>query len=207
MAGGAAVLGAVQAAAALKLPVHVVGLIPATENMPSGHALKPGDIVTSLSGKTIEIITTDAEGRLLLADALSYARKYRPAAVIDLATLTGACVIALGNAASGLMGTDDRLLQKIKDAAAISGEKVWQLPLHEEYGEQLKSEAADLKNAGGRPAGAITAGYFLKEFAGSLPWAHLDIAGTAWDCKGKPYAQKGATGVGVRLLVEVLSQW
>ena len=207
MAGGAAVLGALQAAAALKLPVHVVGLIPATENMPSGHALKPGDIVKSMSGKTIEIITTDAEGRLILADALAYAQRYKPAAIIDLATLTGACVIALGHTTSGLMGTDARLLKKIRAAADTTGEKVWQLPLYEEYGEQIKSDIADLKNAGGKPAGTITAGYFLKEFAGAFPWAHLDIAGTAWAQKPLAYAPKGATGVGVRLLIELLSKW
>lgn len=207
MAGGAAVLGAVQAAAALKLPVHVVGLIPATENMPSGHALKPGDVVESMSGKTIEIISTDAEGRLILADALTYARKYKPAAVIDLATLTGACVIALGHTASGLMSTDDKLLEKIRAAADATGEKVWPLPLYEEYAEQIKSDIADLKNTGGRPAGTITAGYFLKEFAGEFPWAHLDIAGTAWTAKPRPYTPKGATGVGVRLLLELLSRW
>ena len=207
MAGGAAVLAALQAAAALKLPVHVIGIVPATENMPSGHALKPGDIIRSLSGKTIEIITTDAEGRLILADALTYARRYKPAAIIDLATLTGACVMALGHAASGLMGTDEKLIKKIKSASEVTGEKVWQLPLFEEYAEQIKSDVADLKNAGGRPAGAITAGYFLKEFAGDIPWAHLDIAGTAWAAKHSPCTPKGATGVGVRLLVELLKQW
>ena len=207
MAGGAAVLGAVQAAAALKIPVHVVGIVPATENMPSGHALKPGDIIKALSGKTIEIITTDAEGRLILADALTYAQRYKPEAIIDLATLTGACIIALGHAASGLMGTDDTLIKKIKAAAEATGEKVWHLPLYEEYAEQLKSDVADLKNAGGRPAGAITAGYFLKEFAGDKPWAHLDIAGTAWAAKPLPCTPKGASGVGVRLLVELLEQW
>lgn len=207
MSGGAAVMGALQAAAALKLPVHVVGLIPATENMPGGRALKPGDVVTSMSGKTIEIISTDAEGRLILADALTYARRYKPAAVIDLATLTGACVIALGHAASGLMGTDEGLLKKIQAAADATGEKVWQLPLFDDYGEQIKSDIADLKNVGGRPAGTITAACFLKEFAGSGAWAHLDIAGTAWAQKPGPYIPKGATGVGVRLLVELLSQW
>jgi leucyl aminopeptidase len=207
MAGGAAVLGAMQAAAALKLPVHVVGIVPATENMPSGHALKPGDIIKTMSGKTIEIITTDAEGRLILADALTYAQRCKPAAMIDLATLTGACVIALGHVASGLMGTDEKLIKKIQAAAATTGEKVWPLPLYEEYAEQIKSDVADLKNAGGRPAGTITAGYFLKEFAGAVPWAHLDIAGTAWAAKPLPCISKGASGVGVRLLVELLEQW
>ena len=207
MAGGAAVLGAMQAAAALKLPVHVIGIVPATENMPSGHALKPGDIIKAMSGKTIEIITTDAEGRLILADSLTYAQRYKPAAIIDLATLTGACIIALGHAASGLMSTDEKLTKKIQAAAESTGEKVWPLPLYEEYAEQLKSDVADLKNSGGRPAGAITAGCFLKEFAGTIPWAHIDIAGTAWAAKPLPYTPKGASGVGVRLLVELLEQW
>ena len=207
MAGGAAVLGALQAAAELKLPVHVVGIVPATENMPSGHAFKPGDIIRSLSGKTIEIITTDAEGRLILADALTYAQRYKPAAIIDMATLTGACVLALGHAASGLMGTDEKLIKKIQAASESTGEKVWQLPLYEDYGEQIKSDVADMKNAGGKPAGALTAGYFLKAFAGDIPWAHIDIAGTAWASKPLPYTPKGATGVGVRLLVELLEKW
>lgn len=207
MAGGAAVLGALQACAGLQLPVHVVGLIPATENLPSGHALKPGDIITSMSGTTIEIISTDAEGRLILADALAYARRYKPAAIIDCATLTGACIIALGNEASGVMGTDEKLVRKIRDAGEATGERAWPLPLWQEYGELVKSDVADIKNAGGRPAGAITAGYFLKEFAGKTPWAHIDIAGTAWTKKAKPYIPKGATGVGVRLLVEVLEKW
>jgi leucyl aminopeptidase len=207
MAGGAAVLGALQAAAGLKLPAHVVGIIPATENMPSGHALKPGDIIKAMSGKTIEIISTDAEGRLILADSLTYAQRYKPAAIIDLATLTGACVIALGHAASGLMSTDEKLIKKIQAAAEATGEKVWPLPLYEEYAEQLKSDVADLKNTGGRPAGTITAGCFLKEFAGTVPWAHIDIAGTAWAAKPLPYIPKGASGVGVRLLVELLEQW
>ncbi len=207
MAGGAAVLGAMQAAAALKLPVHVVGIVPATENMPSGHALKPGDIIKAMSGKTIEIITTDAEGRLILADSLTYAQRYKPAAIIDLATLTGACIIALGHAASGVMSTDEKLTKKIQAAAEATGEKVWPLPLYEEYAEQLKSDVADLKNSGGRPAGAITAGCFLKEFAGTIPWAHIDIAGTAWAAKPLPYTPKGASGIGVRLLVELIEQW
>ena len=207
MAGGAAVMGALLACARLALPVHAVGIIPATENLPSGHALKPGDIVTSLSGKTIEIITTDAEGRLILADALTYAQRYKPSAIIDLATLTGACVIALGSDVSGLMGTDDGLIEKIRSAAEKTGEKVWQLPLWDEYGVLIKSDIADLKNTGGRAGGAITAAYFLKEFSEKTPWAHLDIAGTAWTKTAKPYIPKGATGVGVRLLVELLESW
>ncbi len=207
MAGGAAVLGTMQAVAAIKLPVHVVGLVPATENLPSGHALKPGDIVRALSGKTIEIISTDAEGRLVLADALSYAPRYKPDAIIDLATLTGACIIALGNHASGIMGNNEKLIEKLRRAGDRTGERVWPLPLWEEYGKQIKSDIADIKNVGGREAGTITAGYFLKEFVGDTPWVHLDIAGTAWTKKDCPYIPKGATGVGVRLLVELLSNW
>jgi leucyl aminopeptidase len=184
-----------------------VGLVPATENLPSGHALKPGDIVKSMSGKTIEIISTDAEGRLILADALHYAQRYKPSAIIDLATLTGACIIALGNDVSAVMGSDENLVGRIKQAGAKTGEKVWQLPLWEEYGELIKSDIADLKNVGGRSAGTITAGFFLKEFAGDFPWAHLDIAGTAWAKKDQPCIPKGATGVGVRLLIEMLENW
>lgn len=207
MAGGAAVIGIMQAAAQLQIPLHVVGLIPATENLPDGAALKPGDIITSMSGKTVEIITTDAEGRLILADALAYASRYQPEAIIDLATLTGACVIALGSEVAGLMGSDEALLEKLKQASKVTGEKVWQLPLWDEYAELLKSDSADIKNAGGRDAGAITGGIFLKEFAGKTPWAHLDIAGPVWTDKDKPYIPKGATGFGVRLIVNVLENW
>lgn len=207
MAGGAAVLGTLQVIAEQKPPVHVVGLVPATENLPSGHALKPGDIVKPMSGKTIEIISTDAEGRLILADALTYALRYKPSAIVDMATLTGACIIALGNEVSGIMGNNDNLIEKIRSAAEVTGEKVWQLPLWEEYGELIKSDIADIKNAGGRPAGTITGGYFLKEFVGETPWVHIDIAGTAWTKKDRPYIPKGATGVGVRLLVEVIENW
>ncbi len=207
MSGGAAVLGAMQACSRLKLPVRVVGLIPATENLPGGSALKPGDIVTSMAGKTIEIITTDAEGRLILADALHYAKRYKPQAVIDLATLTGACIIALGNDVSAVMGTSEELIGRLRSAAERTGEKIWPLPLFAEYDEQIKSDIADIKNVGGKGAGSITAGCFLKKFTGATPWAHLDIAGTAWAQQPKPYAPKGATGVGVRLLVELLRGW
>jgi leucyl aminopeptidase len=207
MSGGAAVLGIMQAAAQLKLPLCVIGLVPATENLPDGAALKPGDVLTSLSGKTVEIITTDAEGRLVLADALAYAQRYKPTAIIDLATLTGACITALGNEVAGVMGTDERLIKKIQEAAAATSEKVWQLPLWEEYGELLKSDVADLKNAAGRDAGAITGGCFLKEFAGKTPWLHLDIAGPVWTDKDRPYVPKGATGFGVRLILQVLENW
>jgi leucyl aminopeptidase len=204
MAGGAAVLGAVTAAARLGLPVNVVGLIPAAENLPGGRAYKPGDLLTSMSGKTIEIVNTDAEGRLVLCDALHYAQRFRPAALIDIATLTGACVVALGSFASGLMGNDEGLARALEKAGEASGERLWQLPLWDEYGELMKSDIADLKNAGGPAAGTISAGWFLRQFAGKSKWAHLDIAGTAWEEKGRPYLPKGATGVGVRLLIEYL---
>ncbi len=204
MAGGAAVMGTLMAAAALKLPVNLVGLIPAVENLPGGGAYKPGDVFKSMSGQTIEIVNTDAEGRMILCDALHYAKRYRPAALIDLATLTGACVVALGSFASGLMGNDEGLKRAVIKAAEMSGERVWELPLWEEYGELMKSDIADLKNAGGAEAGAISAGWFLKNFVGKTRWVHLDIAGTAWMDKDRPYMPKGATGVGVRLLVEYL---
>jgi leucyl aminopeptidase len=207
MSGGAAVIGIMQAVAELGIPLHVVGLVPATENLPDGAALKPSDIITSMSGKTVEIITTDAEGRLILADALTYASRYQPAAIIDLATLTGACVIALGSDVAGIMGTDGKLIEKIKYASDLTGEKVWHLPLWDEYGELLKSDIADIKNAGGRDAGAITGGFFLKEFADKTPWVHMDIAGPVWTEKDKPYIPKGATGFGVRLIVNLLENW
>ena len=204
MAGGSAVLGAIMASAELQLPLNIVGLIPAAENMPSGTALKPGDVFTSYSGKTIEVINTDAEGRLILADALAYASNYKPAAIIDLATLTGACVIALGDEVIGMFGTDDKLKKELQEAARETGELVWELPLWKNYQEQIKSDIADYKNHGGRPAGAITAAAFLGKFVGDFPWVHLDIAGPAWADKDKTYIPKGASGVGVRLLVEFL---
>jgi leucyl aminopeptidase len=206
MAGGAAVLGTMKAVAQLKLPVSLVGILPATENMPSGTAVKPGDVVTSLSGKTVEVINTDAEGRMVLADGLTYAARYKPAAIIDLATLTGACVVALGHHATGVMGNNPRLLENLRRAGEVSGERVWELPLWEDYFDQIKSDVADMKNVGGRPAGAITAAAFLKKFVGDHSWVHLDIAGTAWTDEERPYVPKGATGVGVRLLVQYLSQ-
>jgi leucyl aminopeptidase len=207
MSGAAAVLGAMRAVAKLNIPLHIVGLIPATENLPSGTAQKPGDVVKAFSGKMIEVVNTDAEGRLVLADALAYAKRYAPKAVIDLATLTGACVVALGHVASGLFGTDETLIQKIKNASEKSGDRVWQLPLWEDYDDQIKSQVADVKNVGGRPAGAITGAAFLKKFAEGYPWAHLDIAGTAWDMKENPYTPKGATGFGVRLLAQLARDW
>jgi leucyl aminopeptidase len=207
MSGGAAVLGVLRAVAEQGLPLHVVGLVPATENLPDGSALKPGDIIHSMAGKTVEIISTDAEGRLVLADALTFAQRYKPSALIDLATLTGACVTALGTDVAGMMGTDEALMAKIRHASGRTGEKVWQLPLWKEYGELIKSDIADLKNVGGRDAGAITGGYFLKEFAGNVPWVHLDIAGPVWTDKDKPYIPKGATGFGVRLMLQLLEGW
>lgn len=207
MAGGAAVMGALMAAADMRLKVNVVGLIPATENLPGGRAYKPGDVLKTMSGQTIEIISTDAEGRMLLVDALTYAGMYKPAAIIDLATLTGACVIALGEHVIGMMGNDDALKQKIRNAADETGEKVWELPLWEDYSELIKSDVADYKNSGGRPGGAITAAALLSKFVGKHPWVHLDIAGPAWLSKDRPYIPKGASGVGVRLLVQFLKDW
>lgn len=204
MAGGAAVIAAVRAAAELRLPVNLVGIVPATENLPGGNAFKPGDVLSTLSGRTIEVVTTDAEGRLILADALTYAGRYKPAVIIDLATLTGACVVALGDHVIGMMGTDGELKQEIREAADLTGEKVWELPLWEEYYELIKGDAADYKNSGGRAGGAITAAALLSKFTGDTPWVHLDIAGPAWLAKDKPYIPKGASGVGVRLLVQFL---
>ena len=203
MSGGAAVLGAMEAAGALDLPLNVVAMVPATENLPGGDAFKPGDVLEMHSGKTVEIVTTDAEGRLILADALSYARRYEPSAVVDCATLTGACVVALGDHASGLMGNDEDLIAELQTAGESTGERAWPLPLFEEYTEQIRGDTADIKNSGGRKGGASTAGAFLKEFA-DYPWAHLDIAGTAYGKKGNAYTTKGATGFPARLLVEFL---
>ena len=202
MSGAAAVLGTFEALGLLKPKVHVVGLIPSTENMPSGTAVKPGDVVTSHLGKTIEIINTDAEGRLILCDALSYARRYHPAAVIDIATLTGAIVVALGHTAAGVMGSDERLVEEVREAGEKAGERVWPLPLWEDYRELMKSDIADVKNSGGRPAGSISAGWFLREFVDGFPWAHLDIAGTAYTDREEPTRVKGPTGMGVRLFTE-----
>ena len=208
MGGAAAVLGAMQVVAELKLPLHVVGLVSAAENMPSGDSYRPGDIVRTLSGKTIEVINTDAEGRIILADALFYAQRYRPAAIVELSTLTGAIIIALGSHAIGMMGTDQALAGKISRAGDTSGERVWQLPLWGEYHAMVKSEIADLKNLAGPAAGSITAGAFLAAFVGDYPFVHLDIAGTAWvDRASKPYESHGGTGVGVRLLAEFLREY
>jgi len=200
MCGAAAVLGAFKTLAELDLPINVVGLIPATENMPGGAASKPGDVVTSMSGQTIEILNTDAEGRLILCDALSYAERFDPACVIDIATLTGACIIALGNHTSGLLANDDTLAQELMATGATADDRAWQLPLFDVYQDQLKSNFADMANIGGRAAGAITAACFLSRFAKAYKWAHLDIAGSAW----KSGTEKGATGRPVPLLAQFL---
>jgi leucyl aminopeptidase len=202
MSGAAAVLGTFETLGRLKPKVHVVGLIPSTENMPSGTAVKPGDVVTSHSGKTIEVINTDAEGRLILCDALSYAKRYNPAAVVDIATLTGAIVVALGHTATGVMGTDDELVEEIRAAGERADERVWPLPLWDDYRDLMKSDIADVKNSGGRPAGSISAGWFLREFVDGFPWAHLDIAGTAYTEREDATRVKGPTGIGVRLFSE-----
>ncbi len=208
MSGAAAVLGILQAAAALKLPYRIVGIIAATENLPSGTAQKPGDVVRTLSGKTVEVINTDAEGRLVLSDCLHYAKRYKPDCVVDLATLTGACVVALGAEAIGLMTKDERLAARLNQAGKVTHERVWRLPLWDEYAEQIKSDVADLKNVTDTgQGGTITAAKFLEEFAEGLPWAHLDIAGTAWSDKEKPYVPRGAVGIGVRLLIELMERW
>ncbi len=201
MCGAASVFGALHAAATLELPLNVVGVIPATENMPGGKATKPGDIVTSMSGQTIEILNTDAEGRLILCDALTYTERHiKPAVAVDIATLTGACVIALGHVASGLYSQDERLAKELLAAGDAAWDRAWRMPLWSDYHEQLKSNFADMGNIGGRPAGSVTAACFLAKFAGKMRWAHLDIAGTAW-VSGK---QKGATGRPVALLSEFL---
>ncbi|MCC7138384.1 MAG: leucyl aminopeptidase [Planctomycetes bacterium] len=210
MCGGGAVLGVMQAVARLALPVRVVGLVPASENLPDGLAYKPGDILKASNGTTIEIVNTDAEGRLILSDALAYATsklRPKPEAVIDMATLTGACVVALGSAAAGLMSNDDRLAARLEAAAETSGDPVWRMPLKDRYREQIKSVYADLKNSGGRDAGALTAACFLERFVGGTPWAHLDIAGTAWGDGTKGVSSRGASGFGVRLVVRALQAW
>ncbi|MBI5647044.1 MAG: leucyl aminopeptidase [Ignavibacteriae bacterium] len=202
MAGAAAVLGTMQVIAKLKLPVRVVALIPATDNMSGGGALCPGDIIRYSNGTSVEVLNTDAEGRLILADALIYAQRYKPAGIIDLATLTGACVVALASYATGMMGTGDELKDQLRTAGDQTSERVWELPLYDEYSSMLKSNVADLKNIGGRWGGAITAAAFLKAFTGDVPWVHLDIAGTAILDEASDYAPKGGSGVGVRLLTE-----
>jgi leucyl aminopeptidase len=202
MSGAGAVLGAMEAIGRLGLAVNVVGIIGATTNMPSGTAVKPGDVVRSQLGKYIEIINTDAEGRLVLADLLSYARRFEPAAVIDAATLTGAIVIALGHTATGVFGSDDALVQEVLAAGRRAGEPGWALPLWDDYRELIKSDVADIKNSGGRPAGSISAAMFLKEFTESYPWVHLDVAGTAYSESDLVTLPKGPTGIPIGTFVE-----
>jgi leucyl aminopeptidase len=201
MCGAAAVIGAMDAIARLKLRANVVGVFGATTNMPSGTAVKPGDVVKASNGKSIEIINTDAEGRLVLADVLAWVKRYDPAAVIDAATLTGACVVALGNNAVGALGSDDRMMREVLGVAATAGEPAWQLPLWDEYKELIKSDVADLKNTGGRAAGTITAALFLKEFT-DYPWVHLDIAGTAYSETDLVMIPRGPTGVPMGTFVQ-----
>lgn len=207
MCGGAAVLGAMHAIGELGVRANVVGIVPSSENLLGGKAMKPGDVFRAASGKTVEVVNTDAEGRLILADALQYAKRFEPAAIVDAATLTGACVIALGHQAAGLMGNDEGLVDELRRAGERTGERCWPLPMYDEYREQIRSDYADIKNSGGRPAGAITAGWFLREFVGDTPWAHLDVAGTAYGDGKLAYLSKGSTGAPTRLFVEwVLSR-
>jgi leucyl aminopeptidase len=199
-----------RAIAMLKAPVRVIGVVPATENMPGGRAVKPGDVLRSAEGKTVEVLNTDAEGRLILGDALWYARRLGATHLVDIATLTGACVVALGKTTSGLFGTPPSWVEQVRRIALREGDRVWPMPVFDDYREQLKSDIADFSNTGGRPAGSITAALFLKEFSGGLPWAHIDIAGTAWAEEAKPYLPKGPSGVGVRTLAELAftsSEW
>ncbi len=209
MCGGAAVMAAMEAIALEEPKVDVVALIPTTENLPASTALKPGDIITQYGGKTVEVINTDAEGRLILADALAYGvEKFAPTAIIDLATLTGAVILGLGHHRSGLLSNNDALADKVLQAGDYTGEPMWRLPLGEEYTKQIKSEVADIKNIGGRPAGTITAAAFLQEFVGDTPWVHLDIAGTAWNYTEKPYTpKKGPSGIGARTLIQLVRDW
>lgn len=207
MTGSALVISAIVTAARLKLPQNIVMLVPSVENMPSGTATRPGDIVTSRKGKTIEIQNTDAEGRLILADALDYANKFKPQAVVDVATLTGATIFILGYAGVPLMGNNEKFLARFKKSVDVTGEKCWTLPIWDEHREQMKSDIADLNNTGGRPAGTITAAAFLENFIGDWPWVHMDIAAVDLIHKGNAYIPKGSSGFGLRLLVEVLANW
>lgn len=206
MTGGATVIGAMRAIAQLKPPIPILGVAPCTENLPSGKATKPGDVVRAMTGKTIEVINTDAEGRLILADAIAYAKKLGATRIIDMATLTGAVSIALGDVNTAVLGTDQELIDEIIAAGREVGEKFWQLPLDKEYSKQIKSDIADIKNVGGRKAGTITAAAFLKEFADGVSWAHLDIAGTAWGDDAKPYRSKGPTGIALRTLLRIVER-
>jgi leucyl aminopeptidase len=206
MTGGATVMGAMRAIAQLKPSIPVLGVVPCAENLPSGKATKPGDVVRAMTGKTIEVINTDAEGRLILADAIAYAKKLGATRIVDMATLTGAVSIALGDVNTAVLGTDQDLIDEVIAAGKEAGEKFWQLPLDKEYSSQIKSDIADIKNVGGRKAGTITAAAFLKEFADGVSWAHLDIAGTAWGDEAKPYRSKGPTGVAVRTLLRIVAR-
>ena len=203
MAGGAAVACAMRAIALLKAPMRVIGIVPTAENMPGGKAIRPGDVLKAASGKTVEVINTDAEGRLILGDGLWYARQLGATHLVDVATLTGAVVVALGKVTSGIFGTPDQWVERVRAVANRSGDRAWPLPLFDDYKDQIKSDIADIMNTGGRAAGAITAAMFLKEFAGDRPWAHLDIAGTAWAEEAKPYLPKGPSGVAVRTLANL----
>ncbi|MEO5742942.1 MAG: leucyl aminopeptidase [Vicinamibacterales bacterium] len=203
MAGGAAVACAMRALAELQAPIRVIGVIPIAENMPGGRAIRPGDVLKSAAGKTVEVINTDAEGRLILGDGLWYARQLGATHLVDVATLTGAISVALGKIASGLFGTPTNFVEHVRQVAERAGDRCWPMPLFDEYKDQLRSEIADMINTGGRLGGAITAALFLKEFTGDLPWVHLDIAGTSWADENKPFMPKGPTGVGVRTLVEL----
>jgi leucyl aminopeptidase len=203
MAGAAAVAAAMRTLAKLEAPFRVIGVIPTTENMPGGRAMRPGDVIRGASGRTVEVLNTDAEGRLVLGDALWYAGELGATHLVDVATLTGACVVALGRHVSGLFGNDEAWIDEVHDAATRAGDRVWPMPIYEEVAEQLRSEIADMVNSCGRPGGAITAAAFLREFAGGRPWAHLDIAGTAWAESKTAYQPKGATGVAVRTLIEL----
>jgi len=207
MAGGAAMLGAMRAIAQIKPAIPVTAIIPAVENMPGSRAQRPGDIVTSLSGKTVEVLNTDAEGRMILIDALTYAQRLGCTHLVDAATLTGSIVIALGHVNVGAFTNHQPFLDKLMAAAKAEGEKMWQMPIDEEYKEALKSDFADLHNIGGRPGGSVTAAMFLKDFVNDLPWVHLDIAGTAWLEEAKPFMAKGASGVGVRTFVRLAENW
>jgi leucyl aminopeptidase len=207
MSGAASVLAIMKIASELQLPYHLVGIMPATENLPSGKAYKPGDVLKTLSGQTVEVISTDAEGRLILSDALTYSLRYQPKAIVDLATLTGAVVIALGDYVIGLFGNDEPLIKRVEEASRKTGEKVWRLPLWEEYFDYLKSDVADFRNVGTRSAGAIIGGIFLSRFVKKTPWVHLDIAGPAYIEKERPYLPKGGTGIGIRLVVQMLRDW
>jgi len=206
MAGGAAVLGIFKALSELRVAAHVIGILPATENLIGESATRPGDVVRAIDGKSIEIISTDAEGRMTLADAIGYAKRFKPRAIIDIATLTGACSIALGNVAIAMMGNDKILLDKMKVSGDNVYERVWEMPLLKEYREYIKSDIAELKNTGGKSGALMSSAFFLSEFAGEIPWVHLDIAGTAWLEKEKPYAPKGASGVGVRLILNLIKE-